>query len=412
MFRLYDFAIALLAFGMKLAAGFSAKVKKGVEGRKNALAQVQQGFRSNDRVIWMHAASLGEYEQGLPVLERLKAEYPQCKVLVTFFSPSGYEIAIKKKAIADVVTYLPFDKKKEVQAFCQAFQPVLFFTVKYDYWYRLLEALNQKQVPIYVVSALFYPQQNFFKPWGSFFVKQLNKRVNLFFHQTPQSLALAKSIGLSQGMLSGDTRFDRVKQIVANFSEIEKVQSFVGENKILVVGSSWEAEEKIVADFVNRNSEVKVILAPHDLKRVPQIAKQFGNKAFLYSGLREGQPEAQILIIDNIGMLSRLYHYGDVALVGGGFHSAGLHNILEAAVYGIPILFGNHYRKNPEADGLIAAEGARSFSEESQAVHFLQHLFDQDELRNEMALKSKYFIEKQPHATEVVVANIDLKKGF
>ncbi|MCL1667855.1 3-deoxy-D-manno-octulosonic acid transferase [Elizabethkingia ursingii] len=412
MFFLYDISISLMAFGMKIASLFNEKVKKGVAGRRDSLKNVQQAFTKDDKVIWMHATSLGEYEQGLPVLEKLKKQYPDYKILVSFFSPSGYENVVKKKHIADVICYLPFDKKNTIQQFVNSFQTAIFFTVKYDFWYRLLEVLNQKNIPVYVVSALFYEKQKFFTSGGQFFVGQLRKNVNIFFHQTEHSLKLAESIGLTNSLYTGDTRYDRVKQNLKNFTEVPFIQSFIQNKPVLVVGSSWEAEENLVEKFINENPDTKIILAPHDLKRVPLIKQRFGDKAVLYSGLESSQPSAldhQLLIIDNIGMLSRLYHYADVAVVGGGFHSSGLHNILEAAVYAVPVVFGNQYKKNPEADALIDAGAAKSFSDESDAVVFLHQLFRDADERKSMASLACKFIADQPDVAAIILNNIQVK---
>lgn len=394
---------------MKIASLFNEKVKKGVVGRRDSLNNVQQAFAKDDKVIWMHAASLGEYEQGLPVLERLKTKYPDYKILVSFFSPSGYENVVKKKHIADAICYLPFDKKNTIQQFVNSFQTAVFFTVKYDFWYRLLEVLHQKNVPVYVVSALFYEKQKFFTSGGRFFVEQLRKNVNIFFHQTEHSLKLAESIGLTNSLYTGDTRYDRVKQNVKNFTEVPLIQGFIQNKPVLVIGSSWEAEENLVAKFINENAYIKIILAPHDLKRVPQIKQHFGDKAVLYSSLESTQSSAldyQLLIIDNIGMLSRLYHYADVAVVGGGFHTSGLHNILEAAAYAVPVIFGNQYKKNPEADALIDAGAAKSFSEESDAVAFLLQLFRDEDQRKKIAYVAGKFIADQPDAATIIIDNI------
>jgi len=398
-----------MAFGMKIASLFNEKVKKGVVGRRDSLNNVQQAFAKDDKVIWMHAASLGEYEQGLPVLERLKTKYPDYKILVSFFSPSGYENVVKKKHIADAICYLPFDKKNTIQQFVNSFRTALFFTVKYDFWYRLLEVLNQKNIPVYVVSALFYEKQKFFTSGGRFFVEQLRKNVNIFFHQTEHSLNLAESIGLTNSLYTGDTRYDRVKQNVKNFTEVPLIQNFIQNKPALVIGSSWEAEENLVEKFINENSDTKIILAPHDLKRVPQIKQRFGDKAVLYSKLENSQSSVinhQLLIIDNIGMLSRLYHYADVAVVGGGFHTSGLHNILEAAAYAVPVVFGNRYKKNPEADALIDAGAAKSFSHENNAVKFLSQLFRDENQRRNMASVAGKFIADQPDAAAIILDNI------
>ncbi len=394
---------------MKIASLFNEKVKKGVVGRRDSLKNVQQAFAKDDKIIWMHAASLGEYEQGLPVLERLKIQYPDYKILVSFFSPSGYENVVKKKHIADVICYLPFDKKNAIKQFVNSFQTAIFFTVKYDFWYRLLEVLHQKNIPIYVVSALFYEKQKFFTSGGRFFVEQLRKNITIFFHQTEHSLKLAESIGLTNSLYTGDTRYDRVKQNVKNFTEVPYIQGFIQNKPVLVIGSSWEAEENLVEKFISENSDTKIILAPHDLKRVPQIKNRFADKAVLYSSLESTQSSAsghQLLIIDNIGMLSRLYHYADVAVVGGGFHTSGLHNILEAAAYAVPVVFGNRYKKNPEADALIDAGAAKSFSDENNAVKFLSQLFRDENQRRNMASVAGKFINDQPDAAAIILDNI------
>lgn len=394
---------------MKIASLFNEKVKKGVVGRRDSLKNVKQAFAKDDKIIWMHAASLGEYEQGLPVLERLKIQYPDYKILVSFFSPSGYENVVKKKHIADVICYLPFDKKNAIKQFVNSFQTAIFFTVKYDFWYRLLEVLHQKNIPIYVVSALFYEKQKFFTSGGRFFVEQLRKNITIFFHQTEHSLKLAESIGLTNSLYTGDTRYDRVKQNVKNFTEVPFIQGFIQNKPVLVIGSSWEAEENLVEKFISENSDTKIILAPHDLKRVPQIKHRFADKAVLYSSLESTQSSAsghQLLIIDNIGMLSRLYHYADVAVVGGGFHTSGLHNILEAAAYAVPMVFGNRYKKNPEADALIDAGAAKSFSDENNAVKFLSQLFRDENQRRNMASVAGKFINDQPDAAAIILDNI------
>ncbi|QDZ64744.1 3-deoxy-D-manno-octulosonic acid transferase [Elizabethkingia bruuniana] len=398
-----------MALGMKIASLFNEKVKKGVAGRRDSLKNVQQAFAKDDKIIWMHAASLGEYEQGLPVLERLKIQYPDYKILVSFFSPSGYENVVKKKHIADVICYLPFDKKNAIKQFVNSFQTAIFFTVKYDFWYRLLEVLHQKNIPIYVVSALFYEKQKFFTSGGRFFVEQLRKNITIFFHQTEHSLKLAESIGLTNSLYTGDTRYDRVKQNVKNFTEVPFIQGFIQNKPVLVIGSSWETEENLVEKFISENSDTKIILAPHDLKRVPQIKHRFADKAVLYSSLESTQLSAsghQLLIIDNIGMLSRLYHYADVAVVGGGFHTSGLHNILEAAAYAVPVVFGNRYKKNPEADALIDAGAAKSFSDENNAVKFLSQLFRDENQRRNMASVAGKFINDQPDAAAIILDNI------
>lgn len=407
---LYNIFISLLGFGMKVFSLFNDKTKKGVEGRKQSLDKVKSAFSKTDKVIWMHAASLGEYEQGLPVLEKLKERFSDHKVLVTFFSPSGYENVVKKKHIADVICYLPFDKKTAVKEFVSQFDVKLFFTVKYDYWYNLLAELNRRNVKIYVISALFYESQSFFTSYGKWFVKQLQKNVDWFFHQTQFSFALAKSVGLVKSSVTGDTRFDRVKQLQIRDNHVDYITDFINGHKALVFGSSWQAEEKIAEMVSKKNSAVKIIIAPHDLKRVEYLKEIFPD-ALLYSEIKELQPSvfnSQILIIDSIGLLSKLYSYADIAVVGGGFHSAGLHNILEAATFGVPVIFGNHYKKNPEADDLIAGNGGKSFTDEQAATEFVLFLTNEDNEEElvTMSQNAKNFIDEKPNSTAMILQKI------
>ncbi|MCU7615411.1 3-deoxy-D-manno-octulosonic acid transferase [Chryseobacterium sp. GMJ5] len=402
----YNIFIRLLIFGMKVFAVFHAKTKKGVEGRKQSMNIVKTAFSASDKIIWMHAASLGEYEQGLPVLEKLKEKFPSHKILVTFFSPSGYENVIKKKNIADAICYLPFDTKTQIKDFISCFHAELFFTVKYDYWYNLFQELKNNKVKIFVISALFYESQSFFASYGKWFVKQLQKNVDWFFHQTQHSYLLAKSLGLQQSSVTGDTRFDRVKQLRNQDHHIAFIKDFISGDKTLVFGSSWQTEEKIAQLISEKNENIKIIIAPHDLKRV-NILKNIFPDALLYSECKNtqiGKPlNTQILIIDSIGLLSKLYSYADVAVVGGGFHNTGLHNILEAAAFGVPVIFGNHYRKNPEADDLIKADGGRSFEHENQAAEYILDLFNNEEILKEMSANAENFVLEKPDSSALII---------
>jgi len=394
---------------MKVLSLFNDKTKKGVEGRKQSLELVKKAFSKTDKILWMHAASLGEYEQGLPVLEKLKEEFPTHKILITFFSPSGYENVVKKKHIADAVCYLPFDRKSTVKEFVSQFDCELFFTVKYDYWYNLLDELKRKNVKTFVISALFYERQSFFTTYGKWFVKQLTQNITWFFHQTQHSYVLAKSIGLLNSSVTGDTRFDRVKQLRLRNNHVDFVEEFINGKKTIVFGSSWQAEEKIAKIISGKNKNFKIIIAPHDLKRVGNLKEIFPS-AILYSELKNSptlQPSnSQTLIIDSIGLLSKLYSYADVAIVGGGFHEAGLHNILEAATFGVPVIFGNKYKKNPEADQLILDEGGKPFENENSAAQFVLDLFKNEKTLFEMSENAEQFVIKQPYSSELILQKI------
>ncbi|WP_179471077.1 glycosyltransferase N-terminal domain-containing protein [Chryseobacterium sp. H1D6B] len=407
---LYNIFVNLLIFGMKVFSLFDEKTRKGIDGRRHSLDLVKSAFTKSDKVIWMHAASLGEYEQGLPVLEKLKEKFPNYKILVTFFSPSGYENVIKKKHIADVICYLPFDRKKNIEEFTSQFTTELFFTVKYDYWYNLLNTLKEHHAKIYVISALFYDSQAYFTSYGKWFVKQLQKNIDWFFHQTQRSYVLAKSVGLTEASVTGDTRFDRVKQLRERDNHVDFIKDFIGNEKAVVFGSSWQAEEKIAVLISEKTNDAKIIIAPHDLKRVHHLKQTFPD-ALLYSEIEKSRPSfknQEVLIIDSIGLLSKLYSYADIAVVGGGFHDAGLHNILEAAAFGAPVIFGNQYKKNPEADHLIAEEGGKSFENEHLAADFVLYLMNNPEILDEMGQNAEQFILSQPEASDLIVEKINL----
>ena len=416
---LYNISIFHLELAFKVLSWFNDKIKRGLEGRKQSLEIVKSKISKHDKVIWMHAASLGEYEQGLPVLEKLKEKYPNHKVLVTFFSPSGYENVVKKNK-EDVLCYLPFDKKSTISEFVKAVHPEIFFTVKYDFWYHLLDELKKQNAKIYVISALFYDKQVYFKPQGRWFVYELKKNVDWIFHQTEKSFSLAQKVGLSNGSVSGDTRFDRVKQIKNRDNFVEFIAEFKGNEKLIIFGSSWEAEEKLAQTISQKLENFKIIIAPHDLKRVQNLKQIFPN-AILYSEIvksqnRETENEtilqikdfttSPILIIDCIGLLSKLYSYADIAIVGGGFHDKGLHNILEAATFGIPVIFGNKYKKNPEADALIAQKGGKTFDNEQQASDFVLQLTKDSVLLDEMGENAGNFVHNQPNSSEIILKKI------
>ena len=385
---------------------FNDKIKRGLEGRKKSLEIVKSKIKNEDSVLWMHAASLGEYEQGLPVLEKLKEKYPNHKVLITFFSPSGYENVVKKNK-EDILCYLPFDKKSTISEFVKAVHPEIFFTVKYDFWYHLLDELKKTNAKVFVISALFYENQVYFKPQGKWFVNELKKNVDWIFHQTEKSLSLAQKVGLTKGSVSGDTRFDRVKQIKNRDNFVEFISEFKADKRLLVFGSSWEAEEKMAQILSQKLENFKILIAPHDLKRVQNL-KQIFPKAILYSELKSNYqlPNTNILIIDSIGLLSKLYSYADVAIVGGGFHDKGLHNILEAATFGVPVIFGNQYKKNPEADALIAQNGGKSFAQVELAADFVLELSKNSNLLQEMSENAGNFVHSQPNSSEIILRKI------
>lgn len=410
---IYALFIEIFILFFRLFSLVNKKAKSALIGRKDTLSLVAQRLKGQ-RVIWMHAASLGEYEQGLPVLLELKARYPHTKVLVSFFSPSGYVNVVKKENPADLLIYLPFDRLSTMRKLVGLMEVHLFFTVKYDYWYNLLKALKETKAKVVVVSAFFYENQVFFKLYGGWFVKQLKRNVDWIFHQTTESSALAKSVGLLKSSVTGDTRYDRVKQITQRDNYVPFLDLFIADRRSIVFGSSWEAEERAAQLLNQKLPKTKLIIAPHDLGRVHYLKGLFPG-ALLYSSLTvRSDFSANVLIIDNIGLLSKIYSYGDLAIIGGGFHNAGLHNILEAAAFGKPVFYGNQYRKNPEADALIKADGGKSFPDEFLLAAYVEELIKNHNRAllgeistlQEMSCNAAAFIVAQPDATQKIMHKV------
>lgn len=352
--------VALSFVGLvKLASLFDKKANLFVNGRKNLIARLKKAFEGNtSNVVWVHCASLGEFEQGRPVMEALKNKIPSVKILLTFFSPSGYEVRKNYKQ-ADYVFYLPYDLKSDCRKFVETVKPSLAIIIKYEFWPNLFKALERKHIPIISVSSIFRKNQGYFKFYGKAYRKTLN-RVDHFFVQNTRSIALLKTIGLKNTTLSGDTRFDRVYAITQADFENRIVEKFKNGKECWVIGSCWPEDFEILSHFINEdNGKSKFIIAPHEIEDsfIEDMIRSLAVKSVRYSQSDSKFEEYSVLIIDNIGMLSMLYRYGEFAYVGGGL-GKGLHNILEAACYGVPVFFGNkNYEKFQEAIDLIDQGG-------------------------------------------------------
>ncbi len=356
----YNLSICLLRFTYFLASFFNAKAKLFVDGRKGIYARLKKAFEgTNEKVVWVHCASLGEFEQGRPIMEAMKEKYPDIKILLTFFSPSGYEIR-KNYAGADAIFYLPWDTPSNATRFVEIVKPSLAIFVKYEFWYNYSNQLREKSIPLISISCILRPNQIFFKSYGSLFRKTL-RNFDYFFVQNKETQELLNTLNI-KSTLAGDTRFDRVMQIVQSSEEISIAKRFKSDQKLLVAGSCWPEDMEVLVPLINENKDrLKFIIAPHEITEgfISSIEKSFEVKSVRYSKAAETtSSDFSVLIIDNIGMLSRLYRYGEFAYVGGAF-GAGLHNILEAACYGVPIFFGNkNYKKYQEASDLIMLGGA------------------------------------------------------
>jgi 3-deoxy-D-manno-octulosonic-acid transferase len=361
MLFIYNLVLLLTRFGYAIAGFFNPKAKAFNEGRKHFFSRLQKDFQANTSpVIWVHCASLGEFEQGRPVIEKLKQEFPDHKILLTFFSPSGYEVR-KNYDQADYLFYLPWDTKKNAAKFISVSNPTLVIFIKYEFWYHYSAELKNRNIPLLSVSSIFRRDQLFFQGYGGFY-RRILFNFSHFFVQNDESVKLLRSIKIMNCTKAGDTRFDRVNEMVKRGSDLSVVTQFKGNEKIMVIGSCWPEDLDVLIPFINENySHIKFIIAPHEISGafIDTLERSLNAKTLRYSAAETQKPEnAQVLIIDNIGMLGRLYKYGEFAYIGGAF-GKGLHNILEAACYGIPIFFGNrNYHKFQEAVDLINRGGA------------------------------------------------------
>ena len=354
---IYNLAMYILELGVKLAALFSDKPAKMVKGYREVFDLLQRKIDRNAQYIWFHAASLGEFEQGRPLIERIRKEYPQYKILQTFFSPSGYEVR-KNYDGADIVCYLPIDTPSNVKKFVDLVNPCMVFFVKYEFWQNYLNTLNKKGVPVYSVSSIFRPNQIFFRWYGKGYQQVLKTFAHLFV-QNEESKQLLAGIGVNNTTVVGDTRFDRVLDICAAAKQLPLVQKFKGDALTFVAGSSWGPDEDIFIKYFNAHPEMKLIIAPHVVNdsHLKEIESKLQRSCVRYTkATEEDVQQADCLIIDCYGLLSSIYRYGEISYIGGGF-GVGIHNVLEAAVYGIPVIFGPNNKKFREAQHLLANKG-------------------------------------------------------
>jgi len=358
VFAIYNFAVQLSALFLELIALFHPKIKLFVRGRKGVLPYLIKNIAKEDRIIWIHTASLGEFEQGLPIIENLKKDYPTYKILVTFFSPSGYEVK-KNTTAADMVTYLPMDTSKNVKKFLDIVDPKLVIFVKYEIWPNYLRALNKHKIPTILISALFKDDQIYFKSLGGFMRSALRNFTHIFV-QDNKSIALLEGIGIRNTDISGDTRFDRVVEILQRDNHLKFMQAFKNDTQTVVAGSTWPEDEAILVPYINSvTSPLKFVLAPHNIKleHINKLRASIQKKTVLFSEIESKNPaDYEVLIVDTIGLLTKIYSYADISYVGGGF-ATGLHNTLEPAVYGVPVIIGPNYKGFKEAEDLVNKGG-------------------------------------------------------
>ena len=405
---LYNIAICLYLLGVIVASLFSRKVRRMWRGERAAFGVLKRKVDPSARYVWVHAASLGEFEQGRPIIERIKELHPDYKVLLTFFSPSGYEVR-KDYPGADIVCYLPIDTPVNAIRFLRLVRPSMVFFIKYEFWYNYLHILKHRGIPAYSVSSIFRPDQIFFRWYARDYAKVLRCFTH-FYVQNEQSRTLLESIGIKEVTVSGDTRFDRVLQIKAQSKCLPIIESFSKGRKVFVAGSSWQPDEDVLAPYFNHNREWKVILAPHVIgeDHLKQILSKMKGRVVRYTQTTpEEAAEADCLIIDCYGLLSSAYRYGCVAYVGGGF-GVGIHNVLEAAVWDIPVIFGPNNSHFAEARGLIAKGGGFEITSADDFSSLMSRFSTDTEWLKQCGQNAGKFVESCTGATEKILADINI----
>lgn len=410
MIGIYNLIIEVVNFIVPIFGVFNKKLNQGVEGRKKTFSLLEKNITKTDTVYWFHCASLGEYEQGLPVFERIKKKNPKAKIVLSFFSPSGYEIR-KKNPITSIVVYLPIDTRKNVRLFLELTHPKLVIFVKYDLWPNYLRALKKEPSHAVLISALFRKNQYFFKNFGAKWGSVLFAFDHIFT-QNEKSQILLNSIGYHNVTVAKDTRFDRVSNQLKQDNSLEFIKMFLNGKQALVAGSTWPEDDQIILPYIKTaNSDLKFIIAPHSVapNYMRALKNELGNDAVLFSEYDlESISEKRVLIVDTIGILTKLYSYATVAYVGGGMGSNGLHNTLEAAVFGIPIVIGKNYKNFPEARAMFQMGSLKSVSNKTEFISIMNTFLSDLEYRNECGAKNKSYIEANKGATNKIMNQLEL----
>ncbi|TCN52641.1 3-deoxy-D-manno-octulosonic acid transferase [Flavobacterium circumlabens] len=405
MLFLYNLAVYLAAFFLKIIALFSTKIKLFINGRKDVFTILEERIKPTDKTIWFHAASLGEYEQGLPVIEKIKEKYPLHKIIVTFFSPSGYEVR-KNNTVADVTLYLPLDTKSNAKRFLKLAHPELAFFIKYEFWLNYLGELKKNETPTFLISGIFRENQMFFKWYGGFYRKAL-KTFTYFFVQNESSKQKIEAIGFHNVIVSGDTRFDRVNAILERDNTLDFIENFKNNQTTIVIGSSWPKDEALLAEYINHAPEnVKFIIAPHNIKgdQIASLKSQITKSSILFSEKGNADlSDYQVFIIDTVGLLTKIYSYGTIAYVGGGFGNPGIHNILEPATFGIPIIIGPNYSHFAEATALVKLRGCIVINNKEELKQNLDRLLSDEKFFKEKSQICKSFIQDNTGATDSIM---------
>ncbi len=401
---LYNILIHFYHFLIRVSSLFNAKAKQWVKGRQSIFERMTLEVKTDHPLVWFHCASLGEFEQGRPLIEAFKSELPQYRILLTFFSPSGYEVR-KNYDGADYIYYLPIDTISNAKNFLQINRPKIAIFVKYEYWFNYIGQLKKMNIPIIGVSSIFRPGQRFFTWYGGWQLSLL-KSFNHFFVQNETSAQLLKNAGINQVTVSGDTRFDRVFEIAGKALPFPLIKDFKGDSMIFIAGSTWPPDEELILELINKNiSGLKFIIAPHEVHkdRVDALMKKLPGNSLRFSKITQSNIyNADVVVVDNIGILSHLYQYADIAFIGGGF-GVGIHNILEAATFRQPVIFGPKYEKFQEARELIQAKGAFTVKSKTEFLEIANKLIIEDDFRTKTAETSREYVRSNKGATKMIV---------
>jgi 3-deoxy-D-manno-octulosonic-acid transferase len=405
---IYNLSIFFYSILIWLASPFNLKASQIRKGRKHTFAELPNIIKHDKPIVWIHCASLGEFEQGRPLIESIKKQYPTYQILLTFFSPSGYEIR-KNYELADYVFYLPADTKSNARKMIELVNPEIVFFVKYEFWFHYIQELKNRNVPLYLVSAIFRKDQLFFKnlPWGKWYRKMLFGFKH-FFVQDEQSVKLLESIGLQNVTKAGDTRFDRVAGIALNGKEIPLVEKFKNNQLLVVAGSTWKPDEEILIEYIHNHPEIKFIIAPHETKRgnIDRLISLLKTPVVCYTeATDETVMNSHVLIVDTIGLLSSVYRYANLAYIGGGF-GVGIHNTLEAATFGMPIVFGPNYLKFNEATAMVKLGVAHSVNDYQGLKTILDRYLSDAGKREQVALSCIQFTQQNLGATQIIINKV------
>ena len=408
---MYQLCIYLYLLGVAVYSLFNEKVRKMWRGERDAIRILREKVDPNARYVWFHAASLGEFEQGRPLMEQIKREHPELKILLTFFSPSGYEVR-KNYEGADIICYLPLDTITNARRFLRTIRPEMAFFIKYEFWYNYLHILKHRGVPVYSVSSIFRDNQVFFRWYGRQYSRVL-KCFTHFYVQNEKSRELLATIGLTNVTITGDTRFDRVLQIKEQAKQLPIVEKFANGHKVFIAGSSWQPDEEIFIKYFNEHRDWKLIIAPHviDEDHLEQIEKLLeSRKVIRYTETSEGSEaltDADVLIINCFGLLSSIYHYADVTYVGGGF-GVGIHNTLEAAVWDVPVIFGPNNQRFQEAQGLKACEGGFEISSYDDFAKLMDRFSTDAAYLQKAGQQAGDYVKQLSGATKRILSDVNL----